>query len=185
MAAVGLSLMATTAELNQRGLSYAVMVDAAATPESLQALDRQGLPYMVEVADGATSASRAALEARGLRYFVPVLVDATPASKASLDAQGLRYAVQVDADILPADRVVLDRQGLSYFVEVDSSGNSISAVGGGSLLANETDGFAADFLWPVDAERVAVKVDAPERGLFQRLVEQGRHAHRHGAYAAG
>jgi hypothetical protein len=151
--------MVTTAELNRRGLRYAVVVDAAATPASLQALDRQGLPYLVEVADGATMASRRALEARGLRYLVPVLGDATAASKASLAAQGLRYAVQVDADILPADRLVLQRQGLTYYVEVDSSGNSVSAaaVGGGALLTGETDGFATDFLYATDAQRVALK----------------------------
>jgi hypothetical protein len=151
--------MVTTAELNRRGLRYAVVVDGAATPASLQALDRQGLPYLVEVADGATMASRRALEARGLRYLVPVLVDASAASKASLAAQGLRYAVQVDADILPADRLVLQRQGLTYYVEVDSSGNSVSAaaVGGGALLTGETDGFATDFLYATDAQRVALK----------------------------
>jgi hypothetical protein len=134
-------------------------VDGAATPASLADLDDKGLPYLVEVADGASMASRRALEARGLRYLVPVLVDATPAAKASLAAQGLRYAVQVDADILPADRLVLQRQGLACYVEVDSSGNSVSAaaVGGAALLVGETNGFATDFLWPVDAERVAVK----------------------------
>lgn len=31
-------------------------------------------------------------------------------------------------------------------------------VGGAALLANETDGFATDFTYPVDAQRVAVKV---------------------------
>jgi hypothetical protein len=150
--------MVTTAELNRRGLRYAVVVDGAATPASLQALDRQGLPYLVEVADGATMASRAALEARGLRYFVPVAVGATSASKASLERQGLAYAVKVDADILPADRRELERQGLRYYVAVDSSGNSVgTAVGGGILLAGEANGFATDFLHPVDAERVAVK----------------------------
>jgi hypothetical protein len=126
--------MVAALELQRRGLRHAVMVDAAATTASLQALDRQGLAYAVKVADGATTASRAALEARGLAYFVPVLVDATSASKAILDRQGLRYAVQVDADILPADRAVLDRQGLRYFVEVDSSGNSV-APGGGAYTA--------------------------------------------------
>jgi hypothetical protein len=150
--------MVTTLELQRRGLPYAVVVDGAATPASLQALDRQGLPYLVEVADGATMASRRALESRGLRYLVPVLVDATAASKASLAAQGLRYAVQVDADILPADRLVLQRQGLAYYVKVDSSGNSVAtAAGGGLLLVDETNGFAADFTHAVDAERVAVK----------------------------
>lgn len=151
--------MVTTLELQRRGLPYAVVVDGAATPASLQALDRQGLPYLVEVADGATMASRRALEARGLRYLVPVLVDATPASKASLAAQGLRYAVQVDADILPADRLVLQRQGLACYVEVDSSGNSVSAaaVGGGALLTGETNGFAVDFTHAVNGERVAKK----------------------------
>jgi hypothetical protein len=166
--------MVTTAELNRRGLPYAVVVDGAATTASLQALDRQGLPYLVEVADGATMASRRALEARGLRYLVPVLVDATAASKASLAAQGLRYAVQVDADILPADRLALQRQGLACYVEVDSSGNSVSvaAVGGAALLANETDGFATDFTHPVDAERVALKASSaltsyPLDGFYQ------------------
>jgi hypothetical protein len=151
--------MVTTLDLQRRGLPYAVVVDGAATPASLADLDDKGLPYLVEVADGATMASRRALEARGLRYLVPVLVDATPASKASLAAQGLRYAVQVDADILPADRLVLQRQGLACYVEVDSSGNSVSAaaVGGAALLTGETDGFATDFLHPVDAERVALK----------------------------
>jgi len=150
--------MVTTAELQRRGLRYAVSVDAAATVASLQALDRQGLPYRVEVADGASMASRAALDARGLRYFVPVAVGTTTAAKASLDRQGLRYAVQVDADILPADRRTLEQQGLAYYVKVDSSGNSVAtAAGGGLLLTDETNGFATDFTHAVDAERVALK----------------------------
>jgi hypothetical protein len=151
--------MVTTAELQRRGLRYAVSVDAAATNASLLDLQQKGLPYAVEVADGATMASRAALEARGLAYFVPVLVDATPASKASLERQGLRYAVQVDADILPADRLVLDRQGLRYLVKVDSSGNSVAAggAGGAAIIAGETNAFATDFTYATDASRVAVK----------------------------
>ena len=95
---------------------------------------------------------------RGLRYFVPVAVGVAEADRASLDRQGLRYAVQVDPDILPADRAALEQQGLRYFVEVDSSGNSVAtAAGGAILLVDETNGFATDFLHPVDAERVAVK----------------------------
>jgi hypothetical protein len=56
--------------------------------------------------------------------------------------------------------ITCDEIAIKGAVSVSATSNAkgpVVGIGGAGLLAQETDGFATDFTWPVNAERVAVK----------------------------
>jgi hypothetical protein len=60
----------------------------------------------------------------------------------------------------PAPPIMIVASGAPPITLFNADGSIWSAytpAGGGLLLVGETAGFAADFTWPVDAQRVAVK----------------------------